>query len=182
MHKSTSGFTIVELLITIIIIGILAAITIVSYNGIQTRANNTTVQADLRNSYTKIQVHATMTQKYPEWSSELPAVGLSVSKKSYRTTGYNFVYCAPYPYSTGTNFAIIGQSKSGTIFTYSNKGAAIYTGSWTMADYADICVDLTDENNVFVPGNHAGDPEFRVVSSGFEAGRTPQWATWTGAN
>lgn len=35
------GFTIVELLIVIVIIGILAAITIVAYNGIQTRATNT---------------------------------------------------------------------------------------------------------------------------------------------
>ena len=35
MSKSKSGFTIVELLIVIVVIGILAAITIVAYNGIQ---------------------------------------------------------------------------------------------------------------------------------------------------
>jgi len=35
-----AGFTIVELLIVIVVIGILAAITIVVYNGIQTRAEN----------------------------------------------------------------------------------------------------------------------------------------------
>jgi len=40
MKKTTSGFTIVELLIVIVVIGILAAITIVAYNGIQTRAEN----------------------------------------------------------------------------------------------------------------------------------------------
>lgn len=40
------GFTIVELLIVIVVIAILAAISIVSYTGIQQRANNTvTIEA-----------------------------------------------------------------------------------------------------------------------------------------
>lgn len=41
MHKKLSGFTIVELLIVIVVIAILAAISIVAYNGIQQRAKNT---------------------------------------------------------------------------------------------------------------------------------------------
>lgn len=41
MRKTKSGFTIVELLIVIVVIGVLAAITVVAYNGIQTRAENT---------------------------------------------------------------------------------------------------------------------------------------------
>lgn len=40
-RTSSVGFTIVELLIVIVVIGILAAITIVAYNGIQQRARDT---------------------------------------------------------------------------------------------------------------------------------------------
>lgn len=41
MKRAVRGFTIVELLIVIVVIAILAAISIVAYNGIQQRANNT---------------------------------------------------------------------------------------------------------------------------------------------
>lgn len=41
MRKGVRGFTIVELVIVVVVIGILAAITIVSYNGVQKRALNT---------------------------------------------------------------------------------------------------------------------------------------------
>lgn len=47
MHKKR-GFTIVELLIVIVIIAILAAITIVAYNGITTRSKASAIAADLK--------------------------------------------------------------------------------------------------------------------------------------
>lgn len=48
-HKNT-GFTIVELLIVIVVIGILAAITIVAYNGVQDRAKASAMAADFSNN------------------------------------------------------------------------------------------------------------------------------------
>lgn len=47
MNTSRSGFTIVELLIVIVIIGILAMITVVAYNGIQERGRIATLTTDL---------------------------------------------------------------------------------------------------------------------------------------
>ena len=47
VKKKQTGFTIVELLIVIVIIGILAAITVVAYNGIQERAKVSRANNDL---------------------------------------------------------------------------------------------------------------------------------------
>lgn len=52
MRKSTNGFTLVELLIVIVVIAILAAITLVTYNGIQKRALDTQRISDI-NALTK---------------------------------------------------------------------------------------------------------------------------------
>jgi|TARA_B100001245_G_scaffold236596_1_gene228644 prepilin-type N-terminal cleavage/methylation domain-containing protein len=43
------GFTIVELLIVVVVIGILAAITIVAYNGVTSAARDAQIATDLRN-------------------------------------------------------------------------------------------------------------------------------------
>ncbi len=60
-----SGFTIVELLIVIVVIGILAAITIVAYNGIQARARAATVQSDLEGAAKQLAMDQITSSAYP---------------------------------------------------------------------------------------------------------------------
>ena len=63
--RRTSGFTIVELLIVIVVIAILATITIVAYNGVQQRANNTARIAAAKQAITTLTLYMAENNAYP---------------------------------------------------------------------------------------------------------------------
>jgi len=62
-----NGFTIVELLIVIVIIGILAAIVTVAYNGIQNRAKNTQADVLTEELMTKSKTYRSLYDRYPTY-------------------------------------------------------------------------------------------------------------------
>ena len=64
-YRVTSAFTIVELLVVIVVIGVLAAITVVSYNGITKRATLASLQSDLSSASTKLKSYQTIYGSYP---------------------------------------------------------------------------------------------------------------------
>jgi len=78
-NSQKRGFTIVELLIVIVVIGILAAITIVSYSGITARANTTSAQSNAQTVTIKAEIFNSETSRYPYTTSELT----SDASKSY---------------------------------------------------------------------------------------------------
>lgn len=65
MLKKKSGFIIVELLIVIVVVGILAAISIVAYNGIQNRANNSIVTGDISSLAKILELYKVDYGQYP---------------------------------------------------------------------------------------------------------------------
>lgn len=67
------GFTIVELLIVVVVIAILAAITIVSYNGITTKANASASKSVAATWQKKIELYQADTGRYPVNIGEMSA-------------------------------------------------------------------------------------------------------------
>ena len=64
-QTKSRGFTIVELLIVIVVIAILAAITIVAYNGVQTRANVSATQGNVTILQKKLEAYNSVNSTYP---------------------------------------------------------------------------------------------------------------------
>ena len=118
--KQTRGFTIVELLIVIVVIAILAAISVVAYNGIQVRARDTQRKADISAIVKSLELYHAIEGVYPtaggshfsgSWSttadaswatletrlkphiSKLPTDPISTPNANILSlTGYNYAY------------------------------------------------------------------------------------------
>lgn len=161
-HYTKNGFTIVELLIVIVVIGILAAITIVAYSGVQNRANDTTIKSDMKNLGQRLELYYVDAAVYPyNWDT----MSMKVSKTAYGanyvpTPGseYNLIYCR-----NDSTFAIAGGSKSGKTFSYRpGVGVSEYPGN--LATYTTTC------NNLGVSTVVSGWSSYWLYSTGVWSG------------
>ena len=96
-HKNNKqqGFTIVELLIVIVVIGVLAAITIVAYNGVQQRAREVAIKSELSGVARLMALDKAITDAYALTAAAVnDGKGLPVSNSSvtyqYRSTGTTY--------------------------------------------------------------------------------------------
>lgn len=109
-RKSTDNhaFTIVELLIVIVVIGILATITIVAYNGLRTKAVTSSLQSDLEQNQKIIQIYAAQNNdQFPTGQSDAVANGL---KSSSNILSYRWI--------TGNNYCMIATNSSSSTAYY----------------------------------------------------------------
>lgn len=91
------GFTIVELLIVIVVIGILAAIVIVAFNGVQDRANNA-IKYEAASNYGKaLSTYSAFNNTYPPMGQPSVCLGLGYSIK---VTGDTVGSCGGSDYTT----------------------------------------------------------------------------------
>lgn len=111
------GFTIVELLIVIVVIAILAAITIVAYNGVTARANSSSAQAAAATFVKKAEAYNAEVGYYPDSTVDLNAT--AEASKSY------------YLPTAATTAAVISAAPATpqTIFVEKCGAALLSTGS-----------------------------------------------------
>jgi prepilin-type N-terminal cleavage/methylation domain-containing protein/uncharacterized protein (TIGR02145 family) len=103
MLKPKNGFTIIESLIVVVIIGILAFITLISYSQISSRASDAALVFDLQNAQSKIKAYYSTYGSYP---ASLNASGCPVASGSLPA---DTNYCIPV-------------SGSNTVYNYSSSG------------------------------------------------------------
>lgn len=65
LKRKQSGFTIVELLIVIVVIGILAAIVITTFTGVQKKGRDADRKSDINAIYSQLEVYFAQEGKYP---------------------------------------------------------------------------------------------------------------------
>jgi prepilin-type N-terminal cleavage/methylation domain-containing protein len=129
-NQKKSGFTIVELLIVVVVIAILAAITIVSYNGIRQRAVTSAMQSELSQAVKSIESAKVLsgTDKYPSTQAAAALPTSTNGTVSYFYEASDNSYCVQI-LRDGNFFVSTSAAKNPTSGTCSASGLI---GWWRM--------------------------------------------------
>lgn len=117
-QKNKDGFTIVELLIVIVIIGILATVTIVAYNGVTKNAQTVVAKTDLHHIAQGMELYKVDNGTYPPYTNGAPVPELEKILRAanvYDVTRWSpsgaqasptrsYIFCVP---SDASSFAIV---------------------------------------------------------------------------
>ena len=161
--KRTHGFTIVELLIVIIIIGILASIAIVSYTGITTRANNAAILSELG------QASRSLRASYVIHSEQYPADLIAAGFTSDSSSGVMLSY---FVSPTAQQFCLQGQKANRSYFTTETEPAQ----SGYCNEHTGVASDGDDETTV---GSDSSAHTVMGDGGGLTASMNDDWSAVT---
>ena len=139
----SSGFTIVELLIVVVVIAILAAITIVSYNGITSRANTASAQSAANTVIKKSEAFNSFVSKYPVYPVDFSAAQATGTVPEAQLTGSRITLGAvdTKPAIPATVEFRLCENQTGAAIAYwnysTNAKIVSYLGTCTAAQYKD---------------------------------------------
>lgn len=121
------GFTVVELLIVIVVIGILATLTIIAYSGVQDNARRAALQSDLSQSAKKLEEYKFKNaETFPANLSAAQTVGI-------KSSGQNNLSYTAYTTSQGANTGYCMQDSVSGINYYVTAGGSVKEGTCTVA-------------------------------------------------
>jgi len=143
--KDERGFTIVELLIVIVVIGILAAIVIVAYNGVQNKANTTKAQTNAAAVQKVAEAYNADNSKYP---GAIADFGSASTVKL--PTGVSVV-------SSAAATASAGITDGKTQVSYQYKGSSATTATGGRIQFWDFSTGAVSSTKIYVGDAASGD-------------------------
>ena len=138
LKKRNEGFTIVELLIVIVVIGILALLVITTYSGIQAKARNSERTSDIKSLQTHIEAFYSQANYYPSrgnlndpswWTVNMKSIDPNTLKDPSST-------CDPKP-ASGSSTCLVASpvAKSYSYAVTQADGSSCESDNTTCAKY-----------------------------------------------
>lgn len=118
-----SAFTVVELLIVIVVIGILATLTIIAYSGVQDDARRASLQSDLSQSAKKLEEY-----KFKNAETFPSNLAAAQTAGAVKTSGANTPTYTTYTTPAGANTGYCMQNSVSGINYYVTSGGAVKEG------------------------------------------------------
>lgn len=141
LKKRSQGFTIVELLIVIVVIGILALLVITTYSGIQAKARNSKRSSDVATIQTQLEAFFQNSGYYPSLADMNDSSWLSQNMKSLDTG-------ALVDPSNATQSKTLVGSPAAKSYSYSVKDSAGASCETTDTNCAQYTLTATYEGTV----------------------------------
>ena len=131
LKKNNRGFTIVELLIVIVVIGILALLVITTYSGIQAKARNSKRQTDIASLQTQLEAFFSQNGYYPSLTDMNSSTWRATNMKSLDTNAL----IDPSNPTQSTTLVNAATAKSYAYIVKDSSGASCETTDTNCAQY-----------------------------------------------